>query len=205
MIFRRVFGATLLACLFFGSLSGPASATGLGTMPLGAATKQPFGHYSLCRRDPAQCRVEPGATAAPAALDLPLMRLVAGINRDVNRSIAPESDQTLYGVEERWTLPTLSRGDCEDYALLKRRRLHDAGVPYGDLLMTVVRKRDGTGHAVLTLRTQAGDFVLDNLDDRVRPWAEVPYRFIKRQSSADPARWVEIETDAEPIVSALSR
>ncbi len=73
--------------------------------------------------------------------------------------------------------------DCEDFALLKRRMLIQRGFSAADLLMTVVRKPDGEGHAVLTLRTAEGDFVLDNLASDVKPWFATPYSFVKRQSS----------------------
>ena len=44
-------------------------------------------------------------------------------------------------------------GDCEDFVLLKRKKLIAGGFSPSDLLITVVRKPDGEGHAVLTLRT----------------------------------------------------
>ncbi len=44
-------------------------------------------------------------------------------------------------------------GDCEDYALLKRKMLMQAGWPREALLMTVVRDKKGEGHAVLTVKT----------------------------------------------------
>ena len=58
-------------------------------------------------------------------------------------------------------------GDCEDYVLEKRRELMHKGLSASDLLITVVRKPDGEGHAMLTVRTDKGDFVLDNLTDAV--------------------------------------
>ncbi|WP_244497856.1 transglutaminase-like cysteine peptidase [Aureimonas sp. AU40] len=174
-------------------------------MPLGDPTLQPFGHRDFCLRLPAECQPLPGLPAPPAVLDMQLKLLVAQVNTDVNTEVTPASDQATYGTEEFWSYPTSGKGDCEDYALEKRRRLHEAGVPLGDLLMTVVRKPDGTGHAVLTLRTQSGDFVLDNLDWRVRPWGEVGYRFIKRQQVENPGRWVSIERDSEPLVSAVDK
>ena len=204
MVFRRVLGATASLCLFSALL--PLSAMAADAfMPLGDPTLQPFGHRDFCLRQPGECDPIEGPAAQPVALDLQLKLLVAQVNTDVNTEIAPESDQTLYGTEEYWTYPTEHKGDCEDYALEKRRRLHEAGIPMGDLLMTVVRKPDGTGHAVLTLRTVSGDFVLDNLDWRVRPWTEVSYRFIKRQQVENPGRWVSIERDGEPLVSAVEK
>ena len=73
-----------------------------------------------------------------------------------------------------------------------------------DLLITVVRKPDGEGHAVLTVRTQSGDFVLDNLNDEVKLWTETRYAFLKRQSSTDTGRWVTIENGtSDVLVGAL--
>lgn len=203
MVFRRVFGAALLLCLLSGSAS--LAATVEPFMPVGGFTKQPFGHFDYCQEQPEDCRPLTGADrGAPATLTLRLAKAVADVNSAVNTQIKPASDQELYGREERWIVPTTA-GDCEDYALLKRARLHAAGIPMSDLLMTVVRKRDGTGHAVLTLRTAQGDFVLDNLDWRVLPWRQTPYEFLKRQSSDDPGLWVEIESASDPVVSAVKR
>ena len=114
---------------------------------------------------------------------------MAETNAEINRRITAKSDHELYGVEERWTYPSsANQGDCEDYALLKRKLLHErTGIELGNLLLTVVRKRDGEGHAILTLRTQRGEFILDNLDRRVVVWRDTPYRFLKRQSSPIPA------------------
>ena len=46
--------------------------------------------------------------------------------------------------------------------LLKRRMLMQAGWPREALLITVVRDKKGEGHAVLTVKTDKGDFILDN-------------------------------------------
>ncbi len=79
-----------------------------------------------------------------------------------------------------------------------------AGFSAADLLITVVRKPDGEGHAVLTVRSQSGDFVLDNLNDEVKLWTETRYTFLKRQSSTDTGRWVTIENGtSEVLVGAL--
>jgi predicted transglutaminase-like cysteine proteinase len=77
------------------------------------------------------------------------------------------TDDENYGKLEWWTYPR-SAGDCEDIALLKKRDLKARGFAESDLLITVVKKRDGSGQAILTVRTSEGDFVLDNLDLRVR-------------------------------------
>jgi predicted transglutaminase-like cysteine proteinase len=177
----------------------PASGDGRA-MPLAGPTKQPIGHYEFCKRHAAECVSFPRA-APPMKLDRHDWALVNSVTREVNHRIEPESDQEAYGANEFWTYP-VTVGDCEDYALLKRRILLGFGFPPSDLPLTVVRKRDGEAHAVLTLRTASGDFVLDNLDDRVLLWSSVPYDFIKRQSADDPARWVSI---GEPGLEEAAR
>jgi predicted transglutaminase-like cysteine proteinase len=59
--------------------------------------------------------------------------------------------------------------------------------------MTVVRDQNNQGHAVLTVVTSHGDFILDNMTDEIRPWEKTGYRFVKRQSQEDPNVWVAIE------------
>jgi predicted transglutaminase-like cysteine proteinase len=70
--------------------------------------------------------------------------------------------------------------------------LHERGWPFENLLMTVVRTAWGEGHAILTVRTSKGDFVLDNLTSKIVPWNETSYRYYKRQSSTDPKIWVAL-------------
>jgi predicted transglutaminase-like cysteine proteinase len=173
-------------------------------MPIGGATTTPIGWIMFCRENAAECRPERAAPQPPRRLPEALVALAARVNDEINAAIRPVTDRELYGVEERWTYPA-GRGDCEDFALAKRRALNAAGVPLADLLMTVVRKRNGEGHAVLTLRTAAGDFVLDNLDRRVRPWDATAYTFVKRQSSADPNVWLAVVSGADVAVGALRK
>ena len=142
--------------------------------------------------------------AAPLRLEGALFEQISAINLSVNEAIKPKSDRELYGVEERWTYPDKA-GDCEDYALLKRRDLRALGIRASNLLLTVVRKRNGEGHAVLTLRTTDGDYVLDNLNRSVKRWRETPYTFVKRQDSDNPQRWVSIEDGADLVVGSVKK
>jgi predicted transglutaminase-like cysteine proteinase len=127
--------------------------------------------------------------------------MLVSINDHVNGSIAPETDKNLYNVAEYWTYPN-GTGDCEDYALEKRRQLIAGGWDPSTLLMTVVRQRNGEGHAVLMVRTDRGDLVLDNQDGRVLVWNDTPYQFIKRQSQTNAGKWVGIEDNRSMIVAA---
>lgn len=83
--------------------------------------------------------------------------------------------------------------------LLKRRMLSDLGYPVQALLITVVKDRKGDGHAVLTVRTDRGDYILDNLEEEVKGWKKTGYRFVKRQTQSDVNTWVTIgEPTAAP-------
>lgn len=160
-------------------------------MPTTGATTQPVGHYDFCQRTPSECRKT--VVHKPVELTRQLWAAMVEINDVVNNAIAPRTDSEIWGVEEYWSYPTNGYGDCEDYALEKRRRLMNAGVPASNLLITVVRQPNGDGHAVLTINTARGDFILDNLEPRILPWEETGYQFLKRQSPRHAGMWVGIE------------
>jgi predicted transglutaminase-like cysteine proteinase len=160
-------------------------------MPLGGMTSQPIGHYDFCQERPVECQVLSDDTT-PAVLTEASWRELQEVNNLVNAAIVPVTDQELFGEPEVWFYPN-TRGDCEDYVLLKRRILIDQGWHEADLLITVVRRPDGEGHAVLTVRTDRGDFVLDNLEADIRLWSDTDYVFIKRQAEGNTGRWQAIE------------
>jgi predicted transglutaminase-like cysteine proteinase len=114
------------------------------------------------------------------------------VNRYVNDHVKPMTDLEHYGVVEKWAYPEDGYGDCEDYVLLKRRMLMQIGWPRGALLITVVRDKKGDGHAVLTVRSDKGEFILDNQEAEILPWSETGYRYVKRQSQSDPNVWVSL-------------
>lgn len=120
--------------------------------------------------------------------------LVTRVNSFVNADVRPATDDEIYGEAERWDYPA-ARGDCEDYALLKQRYLEQLGLPRSALLMTVVLDDRHEGHAVLTLATSEGDFILDNRRDAVRRWSDSDYTFLKRQSQRDPRLWLALTPD----------
>jgi predicted transglutaminase-like cysteine proteinase len=137
-----------------------------------------------CQQGPQEEQRFSGTPARLSELDL--------VNRAVNHEIEPVTDLENYGQTEYWTIPT-SKGDCEDYALLKRQRLMARGWPASALLMTVVRDQKGEGHAVLTARTVQGDFILDNKVDEVKAWHRTGYEFIMRQSYLNPRIWMSLD------------
>lgn len=171
-------------------------------MVTGGLTSQPIGHYDFCRINPAECSIKE-RDSGPEQMNGDLWRKLVAINVAVNAAIKPMNDIDIYGRDEFWTYPVNGQGDCEDYVLEKRRTLSQEGVSLSNLLITVVRKPDGEGHAVLTVRTTKGDFVLDNLTDLVRQWDETGYRFLKRQSTENTGRWVSIREGQATLVGSV--
>ena len=67
------------------------------------------------------------------------------------------------------------------------------GWPASALLITVVRDELGDGHAVLTVRTKQGDYVLDNKVDTIHLWSHTPYQYLMRQSYLNPKLWMALD------------
>ena len=178
------------------------TASGNGGMATGSLTSQPIGHYEFCQRYPKECSIRV-RDRGPLVVTASVWETVGRVNAAVNKAVRPMSDFDIYGKEEVWEYPDQGVGDCEDYGLEKRRQLAAKGISLSNLLITVVRKPDGEGHAVLTLRTDRGDFVLDNLNDELRPWQQTGYRFLKRQASTHTGRWVELRSDQNMLVGSV--
>ncbi|MCF1435243.1 transglutaminase [Agrobacterium vitis] len=183
--------------------SAQAAFAGQPSMKINGRASQPIGHYEFCQRYASECRPS-GSDRGPQQLTPALWQDILAVNYTVNTTIKPETDMDLYGVEEWWEYPTVA-GDCEDYALLKRRQLIAKGVDESNLLITVVLQPNGDGHAVLTVRTDRGDFILDNMRNKVLLWSDTEYTFLKRQSSDNPGQWMKIQDGRAPTVAALPK
>lgn len=130
------------------------------------------------------------------------------INQLVNHEIQGVGDDDHYGIYKMgimnwWTYPDDGMGNCNDYVLLKRKLLIEAGWPHSALLLTVVLDKHNEGHLVLMARTNDGDLVLDNLDDAVKTWSATGYTYIKRQSADDPNVWFRLEPGRTPEELAM--
>jgi predicted transglutaminase-like cysteine proteinase len=187
--------AAVMALMTSGAFAAPAN------MIILNRTNPPIGHYEFCKQYQDQCEANPGSDA-PLALTQANWKALLKINYKVNSAIEPETDMQVYGVEEKWAYPTTA-GDCEDYALLKRKLLMQIGFSPSDLLITVVLQPNGDGHAVLTVRTDHGDFILDNMRNKVLLWSDTEYTYLKRQSNENSGEWVKIEDDHSPAVGSL--
>ena len=170
-------------------------------------TLPPIGYVTFCREHQADCR--PGRRFADRIqLTAAKFREIEEVNTAVNTAVAPITDLELYGKPEVWAYPTANKGDCEDYVLQKRRMLIERGYPESTLLITVVRDENNEGHAVLTIRTDGGDFVLDNKRREVVRWADTPYTFVKQQSEKNPLVWISLlppESAPQTAMSASNR
>jgi predicted transglutaminase-like cysteine proteinase len=162
-----------------------------GFMPITGRTSTPWGWVDFCARYAAECA---GGPLPPEDVELTPAnwRLIQQVNEKVNHAVHPMSDMDHWGVVDQWDIPSDGYGDCEDYALLKRKLLISLGLPRQALLMTVVKDEHGDGHAILTVKTDRGEFVLDNMRENVMAWDAVPYTFVKRQSQTNPDFWEQI-------------
>ena len=157
-------------------------------MPVQGMTEAPIGHIRFCYRYPEEC----GDVAygdSEVFLTTSKWAELNATNRQINEMIKPVSDDLQYGTIEHWTYPTSGQGDCEDYVLLKKRKLIEMGWPAAALLVTVVRDENDEGHAVLTARTHRGDLILDNKHSKILAWNNTPYTYIKRQSAFHQSDW----------------
>jgi len=185
-------------------VAAPAAADDLLFINVGDQARPPIGWVEFCRHRSWECNVAPSA-ARDAVLTQKSWKELVRINRLVNTRIRPMTDLDHYGVVEKWAYPDDGYGDCEDYVLLKRRMLMEAGWPREALLITVVRDKKGDGHAVLTVKTDQGEFVLDNQNEEILTWSETGYRFVKRQSQSDPNVWVSLGDPRAATATATSK
>ena len=205
MSFLR-FAACTVALLFTANpaaFAGPSANTKSSYMRVHGQALPPYGFVQFCQRNPRECAQNEHRDLSRFDATPVHLHQLDQINRRTNAEIAPVTDQELYGNEEYWTLPT-TQGDCEDYVLLKRKRLMALGWPAGALLITVVRDEQGDGHAVLTVRTRQGDFVLDNKVDEVRLWNQTAYQYLMRQSYLSPILWMALDPRIENPATSVA-
>jgi predicted transglutaminase-like cysteine proteinase len=200
-------GAVLIAVLAanaFDALPAVAGPERLSHVLVSEVSRPPPGWVEFCARQPGECA---GTKMAPRnpALSPEAWKDLVRVNKSVNEAIKPLTDLEHWGAVDRWSYPDDGYGDCEDYVLLKRRMLIQSGWPREVLLVTVVRDKRDEGHAVLTVTTDKGDYVLDNQNEEILLWSKTGCRFIKRQSQSNPNKWVSLGDPRPVIITATSR
>ena len=206
-ILRVKSGTVLIAALAASAIDALPAVAGpqrLAHVAVSEVTRPPVGWIEFCARQPGEC-AGAGTTPRDLALSAEAWKDLVRVNKSVNKTIKPLTDLEHWGLVERWSYPDDGYGDCEDYVLLKRRMLIQSGWPREALLVTVVRDSKDKGHAVLTVTTNKGDYVLDNQNEDILLWSETGYRFVKRQSQSNPNVWVSLGDPRPAIATATSR
>lgn len=193
-LYLGILAAGLLASTM---LSGCASTqvgekTGLASQPTGQQVTPPFGYVGFCVRHPEEC-AGGSDNPQPATLDARSWAELVDVNNHVN-ALPQVFDAERFDREEWWEFAAADGGDCEDFALEKRRLLIERGWAPENLLLAVAQEWNGDGHAVLIVVTDKGDFVLDNKDWQIVGWEDAPYTWVKRQSRERPFIWVNLDT-----------
>ncbi len=159
----------------------------------GEGLSGPSAYYELCRRAPADCPAPQKLQKADRVImDDAAAEAIVTMNQSINQAIRPVSDYERYGLGDFWEFPRDGVGDCEEYVIAKRAALLDMGFPESALLIGVALGVGSPYHAVLLVRTDSGEIVLDNLTDRVSPWRDSGLTFVVRQSALDSRRWVRV-------------
>ena len=171
-------GSTKLAAVLIAAFV--VTSIGLAA-PAAAGGRAPLGYQLMCLQTPQECK---GGGKARIAVTSDIMATLKRVNSHVNRTIKPRYDAVGADV---WTA-TASYGDCEDYVLAKRRALIKAGIPASSLRIAYVKTRKGEGHAILVVKTNGKDLVLDNLTATIKPLSQSGYRIISI-SGANPRSW----------------
>jgi len=168
------------------------------------AAAAPLGFMAFCLRNPDQCSA-PAEQAQTVALDQPLWHTLEEVNDRINHAVTNQDDKAHFGRPEYWTIVTDGIGDCEDFALTKRKELIDAGLPEKALRIAIVKTWRDELHAVLTVSTDHGDYVLDSRSAEILPWNRTEYRWISRQDANDPRAWIALGRYPIKIAATASR
>jgi len=170
-------GAQSLAIPLHGGSGGVFSAVPLHTGPLPAPTV--WGPSSAVPSHLQSDSEDKGAKAGAWMIGAPIAMLlllglmmfmlmgcsttvdpVMSVSNSVNKSMSYQSDIERLGANDRWDTTCPSKGDCEDYALCKARKLLADGVASERMALIVVHdKQKNIAHAVL----QVDGKLYDNL------------------------------------------
>jgi predicted transglutaminase-like cysteine proteinase len=164
-----------------------------------APPSQPLAWKEFCERLPNECVVD---SSEPEVIELTreTWAVINAVNEHVNTTIKPMSDREHWGVEDRWDYPEDGYGDCEDYQLLKRRLLVQAGLSRRAMRMTVVVDEEDAGHAVLTVANPENTRVL-----RATPKHAVPEECVVERGRIELRTLVLLPASRSRRFSAFQR
>lgn len=206
---RQILKAATLGAVFAEAALVGANAQVVASLPSptesievvdGRKAKPVAAWVDFCQRNPNECAVNPEEPIA-IAMTPKIWKSLVSVNRHINKTIQPMTDQEHWGTADHWDIPADGKGDCEDYQLQKRKLLAEKGLPRRAMRMTVVIDEEGEGHAVLMIRTTQGDYILDNKTSAILPWADTNYVYVKQEGS-DSELWVSLGGVTSPTTTA---
>lgn len=143
----------------------------------------PYAFVKLCVNAPRECRPKGGASRTQ--LNRKVELALETVNTSVNQAIRPGSDTKG---NDTWRLSPRS-GDCEDYAVTKRKKLIDRGLPPRSIRLAMATTPSGEAHVVVIVKTPKADLVLDNRNDEIKPVDKVDLHWLMIESADNPKRW----------------
>src|SRR6516225_8507149 len=185
----KPFKLALFLCvslLSMGNLGTPTPALAWTQMPTGAPAIPPAGFLGFCAKHLPEC-LSRGQEPTTIELTDERRQAIEAVQTTINASITPRLDPAHV-----WDYSTDGTGDCNKFALTKRRELIAQGFPKGAVLLATATTERGEGHLVVVVRTDRGDFVLHNRVAHVVDWSSLPYHWVSVQSQQSPVRWLSI-------------
>ncbi|WP_027059491.1 transglutaminase-like cysteine peptidase [Mesorhizobium loti] len=134
------------------------------------------------------------AAIVDVAKDKRFIDKLSFVNASINRAIAYKKDSVVYGKLDYWAKPSEilehRAGDCEDFAILKMAALLRAGIPAQSMSLVVLQDRKrGFFHAVLSVSTGSGVFILDSLSNIVSRDSDLP-DYVPLYSFSTDRAWI---------------
>lgn len=183
----------LVTLLALADASGALAQTRYGRLDelrTGRVVAGPAGWLNWCMADPGRCA--PARQAETLASTASLLALLERVQREVNAAIEPRPEPPG---RDLWRADAAA-GDCEDYALAKRARLQAAGLPAGAVRLATAALPRGELHAVLTVETDRGTLVLDNLARGVVPIRALDYAWLRVEGTQGSLAWLQLDGSA---------
>jgi predicted transglutaminase-like cysteine proteinase len=192
---RRALLAAAVALSIF-----PAPVFAASVIKMGANKVVPMEYKIFCYHYKEDCIAKEAGAHWLTLNETQKIKQLDEVNALVNAGIVERFDGP--GIAHPWSLWP-SSGWCGDYVVTKRHiLLWKFGWPSDRLRIAEVvqpggdTQRPRMHHAVLVVRMTQGDVVLDSRHydqepekrDRVTPWEQLPYRWVRIESPDDPAQ-----------------
>jgi predicted transglutaminase-like cysteine proteinase len=189
----------IILLIMFGFLAAtlPMTANAAPRMTTGGDAVAPRGFIGFCFKYRSECQAT-GSQGASVAMTVDRQQELEYVQQKINRLVRPRANP-----EHVWDYPDDGYGDCNKYALAKRRELIALGWPRAALMLAAALTETGEGHLVLIVETSQGEVVLDNRQRHVVDWRDLPYQWLERQSQTDAAVWVRV-LPSPPVLTAAA-